>query len=99
MRRGGEGFLRCRERSELFDTTEPDSVSFSEGPVNGSRFGDTHLGSTDEGRSVGRIGVAVTDEAPRVGPLINDSSKYPAIGSGIREPFLQGCPNSPAFSP
>src|SRR5271155_18420 len=98
MRRGGEGHLRCRERSELFDTAEPDSVSFSEGPVNGSRFGDTHFGSPHEGRRVRWIGIAVADKAPRICTFVDDSSKYPAIGCGIRKPFLQGCPNSGAFS-
>src|SRR5277367_966339 len=88
MRRGGEGLLRCRERSELFDTAEADAVSFSEGPVNGSRFGNTHFGAPHHGRNVRRIGIAVADEALGEAALIDDGFEDPPTDRQIGELIL-----------
>src|SRR5271170_1343118 len=98
MRRGGEGLLRCGERSELFDTAEPDSVSFSEGPVNGSRFGNTHLGAANHGGCVGGVGIAVADEAFRATGRVHSSLKNPSTGDGIALSLLQYRTNSEASS-
>ena len=65
---------RCRRvgsggPAEFLDRTEADAVGFAEGAVDGAGFGDAHLGAVDQGRDVGRIGVAVADEAARAGDL------------------------------
>jgi hypothetical protein len=83
MRRGRRELLRSGERPELFDTTEPDSVSFSKSPVDGSGLGHTHLGAADEGGSIPRRSVAVSDEAARAESLLDGSPEDPTIGSGI----------------
>jgi hypothetical protein len=49
--------------AKFLDRTEANPIGLAEGPVDGSGFGDTHLGAVDHGRNVGRIGVAVADEA------------------------------------
>lgn len=51
------------ERSHLLDGAEADPVRFSQGAVDGSRFGDTHLGPVDQRGHIGGICVAVTNES------------------------------------
>jgi hypothetical protein len=96
MRRGREGPLRSRERPELLNTAEPDSVGFSESPVDGSRLGDTHLGAADQGRRVGRIGIAVTNETFRARRFENCRAEDPAARDRIGLSFLQDGPDSKA---
>jgi hypothetical protein len=59
------GCRGSRSPAEFLDRTEADAVGLAEGTVDGSRFGDTHLGAVDQRRDVGRIGIAVADEAAR----------------------------------
>jgi len=96
MRRGRGRLLRSRERPEFFDTAEADSVGFSESPVDGSRLGDTHLGAADQGRRVGGIGVAITDESLRAAGLENCCAEDPAARKGVGLAFLQDGPDSKA---
>jgi len=60
------GRSRCARSggpAEFFDRTEPDAVSLAEGAVDSSSFGHAHLGTVNQGRDVGRIGIPVADEA------------------------------------
>jgi hypothetical protein len=59
--------FRSRNPAELLDRTEPDAIGLAERTIDGAGFGDAHLGAVDHGRDVGRIGIAVTDEAARAG--------------------------------
>jgi hypothetical protein len=88
--------LLSREGTELFDTAEPDSVGFSESPVDGSGFGHTHFGAADQRRRVGGIGVAITNETLRPGRFVNGGPKNPAAHERVRLSLLQNSPNSKA---
>jgi hypothetical protein len=96
MRRGCGGLLRSRERSELFDTAESDSVSFSESAIDGSRLGHAHFGASDEGRRVGGIGVSITDESLRMRRLENCCAEDPAAHERVGLSLLQNSPDSKA---
>jgi len=67
-----------RERSELFDRAQADSVGFAEGAIDGPGLGDAHLGPADQRRDVRRIGVAIPDETARARSLVNDRFEDPA---------------------
>ena len=45
--------------AELLDRTEPDAVGLAEGAVDCAGFCDAHLGTVDQGRDIGGIGVSV----------------------------------------
>jgi len=62
LQRNRRGLRWSRKRPELFDTAEADSVGFSESAIDGSCFGDAHLGTANQGRNVRGIGVAVANE-------------------------------------
>jgi hypothetical protein len=57
--------------------TEPDSIGLAEGAVDGTGFGDAHLGAVDQGRDVGGIGVPVADEATRLARLVDGRLEDP----------------------
>src|ERR1019366_4422479 len=69
--RRGLGLIRRSGRvgpggpAEFLYRTEPDSIGLAEGAVDGTGFGDAHLGAVDQGRDVGGIGVPVADEPAR----------------------------------
>jgi hypothetical protein len=64
---GWAGRIGSRSPAEFLDRTEPDAIGFAEGAIDGTSLGDSHLGTVDQGRDVGRIGISVADEAPRTG--------------------------------
>jgi hypothetical protein len=64
---GCDRVIGSRSPAEFLDRAEPDAIGFAEGAVDGASFGDSHLGTVDQGRDVGRIGISVADEAPRTG--------------------------------
>jgi hypothetical protein len=88
-RPGRDRHLRSGERPELFDTTESDSVGFSESAVDGSRLGDSHLGAADQGRRVKGTGVSVTDEAFGVRSMINRRFEDPVISERVGRILLK----------
>ena len=91
MRRGRGRHWRSGERRELLNTAEPDSIGFSESSVDGSGFGDTHFGATDEGRRVRGIGVAIPDESTLTAGLVNYCLKHPAFDPWITELLFDNC--------
>src|ERR1700723_1530825 len=99
MRRGREGRLRSRERSQLFDTAEPNAISFSQSAIDSSRLGDAHFGTPYEWRRIRGIGISVSHKTSGISFFVNDGSKYPAIRSRITESLLQKSLDSMAFSP
>jgi hypothetical protein len=80
--------LESRERSQLFDTAEADSVSFSKSAVDGSSFGDSHFGAADKGRDIEGIGIPVTDETLRSRFPIDGRFENPAARIGITKPRI-----------
>ena len=56
---------RTRRPPEFFDRAEADAIGLAEGAVDGAGLGDAHFGSVDQGRDVGRISIAISDEALR----------------------------------
>ena len=52
---------------DLLDRTDADAVGLAQSPIDRPGFGQ--FGAADEGRDVGRIGVAVADEAFASGRL------------------------------
>jgi hypothetical protein len=69
--------VRSRGPTEFLNRTEPDAVGLAEGAVDGSCFGDAHLGAVDQGRDVGWIGVPVADETARAGGFVDGRLKDP----------------------
>jgi len=49
--------------AELLDRTKADAIRLAEGAVDGSSFGDAHLGSVNQRMRRWRIGVSVANEA------------------------------------
>jgi hypothetical protein len=85
MWRAPERLLRSRKRTELFNRAEPDSIGFSESPVDGSGLGNAHFGSTDERRRVRRVGIAIADEATGSWRFVYCGPKNPTVGRRIRQ--------------
>src|ERR1035437_10037619 len=50
-------------RSDLLDRADSDAIRLAQSTIDGSGFRDPHLGAADQQRNVGRVGVAVADEA------------------------------------
>jgi hypothetical protein len=94
--RCGKGHLRSGERPELFDAAEPDSVGFAESSIDGSSLGDSHFATTDQGRCIGGIGIAVTDESLRAVRLEDRCAEDPAFDSWITQLLLDNCSDSSA---
>src|ERR1039458_8724461 len=55
-------FARFSEGADLLDRADANPVSLAQGAIDRTGFGNTHLGSMDEERDIGRIGVTVTDK-------------------------------------
>jgi len=62
LQRNHRGLRRSRKRPELFDTAEANPVGFAESAIDGSCFGDAHLGTANQRRNIRWIGVAVANE-------------------------------------
>jgi hypothetical protein len=54
---------QARKRSELLDRANADTVRLAQGTVDGTRFGNPHLGTLDAGRDIGGIGIAISYES------------------------------------
>jgi hypothetical protein len=83
---------RFRGRGEMpkfFNRTETNPIGLAQGPVDGASLCDSHFGAADQGRSVRRIGISVTNETLRRGALEDSCLEDPATGSDIRKTFLK----------
>jgi len=87
------GLRHGREGSELLNGAQADAIGFAERAADGSSFGHAHLGSEDQERHVGGIGVAVADVAFRDTGAVNRRFENPAVGSGIAKILLHCCSN------
>src|ERR1035441_4674339 len=54
---------RTRIRSDLLDRADTDAIRLAQSAIDGSGFCYAHLGAADLQRNVGRVGIAVADEA------------------------------------
>jgi hypothetical protein len=59
----GRGRRRLREGTNLLDGADADSVGFPQSSVDSSSFGNAHFRTMDKEGNIGRIGIAVADEA------------------------------------
>jgi hypothetical protein len=82
---------RRRKRPEFFDAAQANPVGFAEGSIHGARLGNAHLGATDQGRHVGRVGVAVADKAFRMRALVNCRFENPAFDRYITKVLFDSC--------
>ena len=55
--------MRFGDRSDLLDRADADAVGFAQGAVDGPSLGHAHFGAMDQKGNIGRIGIAVADEA------------------------------------
>jgi hypothetical protein len=69
--------------AQFLDRAEPGAVSLAKGAVDGTGLGDAHLGAMDQGRGIGGICIAVTDEATRARRFVNGRLKDPAFRGRI----------------
>jgi len=94
---GGTG--RTGEPAQLLNRTQSDSVGLAQSSIDGSGFGNTHLSAKDEGRNVGRISVAVSNEPSGRRALVDRGLKNPAVGKRIREAILNSSFDSETPAP
>src|ERR1700730_5933655 len=78
LRTGGTG-----NKLQIFYRAKPDPVSLTKGSGDGSRFGNAHFSSVDQGRNIGGISIAISNETLRPRRVINSSSKNPVFHFGI----------------
>src|ERR1700682_6512942 len=81
---GGAG-----KRTHILHGAKRNPISFAEGSVNGSGFGNAHFSSLNQGRNIGGISIAITDEAPGEAAFIDDSFENPTTGREIRKFILE----------
>src|SRR5258708_3119217 len=79
---------RVSQPAQLMERTEPDSVSLTKSPIDGSRLSHSHLRATNQRRSICGVGVAIADKPPRFTGLVHRCLEDPATGSDIRKAFL-----------
>src|ERR1035438_6866019 len=53
---------RARVRSDFLDRADPDAIRLAQSAIDGSGFGDAHLGTADQQRNIERISIAVAHE-------------------------------------
>src|ERR1022692_1761816 len=53
---------RTRIRSHLLNRADADAIRLAQSTIDGSGFGDPHLGTANQQRNIGRIGIAVAHE-------------------------------------
>jgi hypothetical protein len=83
-----------RKSSNLFNRANTDSVCLAQCTVDSTRFSHAHLRTSHEWRNIGRIGIAISDEAFATATLVNSSLEGPPASVGIAE-FTDGLkPNS-----
>jgi len=82
---GSDQLCRARGPAKFFDRTEANAVGLAESAVDGTGFSDAHFGAADQGGDVGRIGIAIADEAARLGRLVYNCSENPPVGSCVTQ--------------
>ena len=60
---GRKLLIRTRDRPDLLDRADADAIGLAQGAIDCPGFGHAHLGPADQRGNVGRIRVAVADEA------------------------------------
>ncbi|MGA3317364.1 MAG: hypothetical protein ABSC64_13110 [Candidatus Korobacteraceae bacterium] len=63
----------------------PDAIRLAQGTIDGSGFGDPHLGAADQQRNVGRVGIAVADEASGIFGRIHRRLEDKTTGGGVTQ--------------
>src|ERR1035438_502534 len=81
----GRGRHRTGIRSHLLDRADADAICLTQGAIDGSGFGDPHLGAANQQRNIGRVGVAVADETGGIFGRIDGRLEDEAIGRGITQ--------------
>ncbi len=89
---GSSRFFGCP--AKLFDRAETNAIGFSKCSVNGAGFGYPQLGTANNGRDIGGIGITEADEAFRTAGLEHRSFKNPTIAGWVAEGREQLCPNA-----
>jgi hypothetical protein len=77
--------FRGPKGSKFFDRTKTDPVGLAQGPVDGPGLGHPHLGAADDGVDIGRISVAVANEALGARRFVDRGLENPAADGGITE--------------
>src|SRR5713101_5087468 len=94
LHRNHRGLRRSRERTELFDTAQAYAVGFAQSTVNGSRLGNSHFGTANQGRNVRRIGIAVTYETVLAAGLVDCCLEHPSF-----DPYITKLPFDSSSDP
>ena len=55
---------------DFLDRADADAVGLAQGAIDGPSFRHAHLGAVDKERDIGRIGIAVADEAESASDVI-----------------------------
>src|SRR3989442_677730 len=66
-----------RERTELLDRADADTICLAQGAIHSSGFRNSEFSPLHEGRDVRRIGIAITYEPPAGSCLINSGFESP----------------------
>jgi hypothetical protein len=74
---------RFGKRPDFLDRADADAVGLAQGPVDRPGFGHAHLGAVDQGRDIGRIGIAIAEKSATRPRLEDCGSEYPSRGDGI----------------
>jgi hypothetical protein len=59
----GSNRARGSRSPEFFDRAEADTIGLAESTVDGARLSDSHFGTVNQGRDIGRVGVPISNEA------------------------------------
>src|SRR5713101_7131945 len=89
LQRNRRGLRRSRERTELFEAAQANAVRFAESAIDGSCFGDAHLGAANQRRNIGGISISIANEAFRPRRLIHRGSEDPTTCHRVRKIWHQ----------
>jgi hypothetical protein len=89
---------RSRRPPEFLDRAEADAVGFAESTVDGAGLSHTHLGAANKWRDIRGVSIAIANEAPRSGGLIDGGPKNPTAGRRVGQATLNDCvdPGTPS---
>src|ERR1700719_4453188 len=83
--RASGSLRRSGKRADFLDGTQTDAIGFTQGPIDGSRFGYAHFGSPDKRGDVRRVGVAEANKTPATFRTVDSGFENIAAGSRIAE--------------
>src|ERR1019366_9430679 len=72
-------------RSDLFDRADSDAIRLAQSAIDGSGFGDPHLGAADQQRNIGGISIAVANETSGILGRIDGRLEHETTGCGITQ--------------